>query len=207
MAFSETLLKLAHCLAGTFSNQQQALNNPTWFVHLKVWQYPVMVFGNHLGLFIEQVSVASGQSPYRQRLVELREDTNRLWLQYYGLKAPQTFCGAATAPERLAQLTRQDLVDLPDCQLWVTTHVTPSGAAMFKAEMQPGQLCSFEYQGARRFVSLGFELQPSANDRGQTLLLSQDKGVDPSTGQVLWGPRMGPFELWKQEDFSCQYRL
>ncbi|MEO0490514.1 MAG: CpcT/CpeT family chromophore lyase, partial [Cyanobacteria bacterium J06659_2] len=100
-----------------------------------------------------------------------------------------------------------DLTDLPDCQLWITPSITLSGETNFKATMRTGQLCSFEYQGERRFVSLGFEVRKSLNSYGQTLLLSQDKGIDPTTGQVLWGPRMGPFELWKQQDFSSQYGL
>ena len=207
MAFSQNLLTLAHCLAGTFNNQRQAFDNPTWFVHLKVWQYPVTVFGNNLGLFIEQISVAANQPPYRQRLIELREDADQIWMQYYGLKSPQTFCGAATEPERLAQLTHQDLIVLPDCQLWVKSGYLPSGEKTFTAEMRPGQLCSFEYQGKRSFVSLGFEIRHPAETNGKILLLSRDRGIEPTTGQVLWGPRMGPFELWKQDDFSSQYQI
>ncbi|MEM6590592.1 MAG: chromophore lyase CpcT/CpeT [Cyanobacteria bacterium P01_C01_bin.73] len=240
MTISKSLLFLAHSLAGCFENHQQALQNPAWFVHLKLWQYPVAVFGDRLGLFIEQVSVASGNPPYRQRLIELYEQQGAIWAQYYGLRSPQAFCGGATEPDRLKQLTPDDLIYLPTCKLKVTppktslqnlplvmdrigtSQKTVDSKAVgsetigprtidpqtvsFQAEMQPGQLGSFEYQGQTRYLRLKFELKHRFTP-AQTIFYMEDQGIEPETNKVLWGPRMGPFELVKQADFSHQYHL
>ena len=42
--FSPHLTALATYLAGEFSNQQQALGQPAWYVNLRLWIRPVPIF-------------------------------------------------------------------------------------------------------------------------------------------------------------------
>lgn len=41
MTHSQTLITLAQWLAGEFENRSQALDQPAWFVHLRLWHRPL----------------------------------------------------------------------------------------------------------------------------------------------------------------------
>ncbi|HEY9763406.1 MAG TPA: chromophore lyase CpcT/CpeT [Trichocoleus sp.] len=202
---SPQLLTLAEALAGEFDNREQSLADPTWYVHLRVWHRPVALFlEDSVTFFVEQVSVASNQPPYRQRLLRLQAQEAGLSGQYYGLKDPVKFRGGAIAPELLAVLTEADLITLPTCKLAIEVHSLPNQQYRFQAALPPGTLCSFEAEGTSRYVSLGFEIGPTSSTNNPALELRiHDKGVDPATGKGLWGALMGPFCLHKVTDFSA----
>ncbi|MDJ0689048.1 MAG: CpcT/CpeT family chromophore lyase [Xenococcaceae cyanobacterium MO_188.B32] len=44
MTLSPQLIALGTYLAGEFDNQQQALAEPAWYVHLRLWKRPVPLF-------------------------------------------------------------------------------------------------------------------------------------------------------------------
>jgi hypothetical protein len=44
MSFSPELTALAEYLAGEFDNSSQAIADPAWYVHLRMWQRPVSLF-------------------------------------------------------------------------------------------------------------------------------------------------------------------
>lgn len=44
MNFSPQLTALATYLAGEFSNQPQAIEQPAWYVNLRLWIRPVPIF-------------------------------------------------------------------------------------------------------------------------------------------------------------------
>jgi hypothetical protein len=67
--------------------------------------------------------------------------------------------------------------------------------AGFKAQMNPEARCCFQYQEQTRQVVLGFEAD-------EQRFLSYDRGVDPETGQGLWGALMGPYEFQKIQNFA-----
>jgi hypothetical protein len=208
---------LSNYLAGEFENRQQALDEPIWYVHLRVWQRPTPLFAeDSCTLFLEQASLAAQQPPYRQRILRLFEQGSQLWGQYYALREPQAWQGGGLQPELLRSLTPDDLQLLPTCNVSIEATPTADGYR-FQATPSPNTLCSFEYQGQTRYVQLGFEVAPLApNSPGanaqrpmavQTELLTYDKGIDPATGQGLWGALMGPFRLIKQTDFQTDWTL
>ena len=43
MTISPELIALAQYMAGEFDNREQALAEPTWYVHLRMWQRPLPV--------------------------------------------------------------------------------------------------------------------------------------------------------------------
>lgn len=196
MATHPLLSSLAATLAGEFDNKAQSMADPTWFLHLRVWNRPLpkTVFADGYGFFIEQISVASGAAPYRQRILHLTAKGDGLWGQYYGLKDPQVWQGSATQPDRLADLTGNDLIDLPTCGLAITWD---SASAQYIARLPENSLCRITYQGQDSYISLGFDLAP-AGPGGTPKLSVYDHGVDPTTGKMTWGPRMGPFQLQRQ---------
>lgn len=218
MAVSLQLLTLGRYLAGEFDNQQQSLNDPAWYVHLKVWYRPVRLFvEDSLTFFLEQVSVASGQPPYRQRVLRLQERQGQLIGQFYGLRAPLKFRGGgmlgdpsagATAADVLSSLTEAELTYLPTCCLTIECQSLgpdPLGCDQysFKGTLPADTLCAFEYNGNTGYVSLGFTIGSARSQASAPLELRvYDKGIDPATGKGLWGALMGPFCLLKQVDFS-----
>lgn len=188
----QPLLQLAQWLAGEFDNQSQSQQQPVWFVHLRLWHRPLpfRIQGN-LALFAEQSNALYLDQPYRQRVIVLQEsEHSRLQAQYLAFKRPDRFQGAGANRDRLSTLTPDDLEPLPGC--WLT--ITQKNAA-FLGQPEPDAKCYFQYEGQTRQVVLGFEL-------GEGWFHSFDRGVNPETGQALWGALMGAYEFTKFHSFA-----
>jgi hypothetical protein len=193
MSDSQNLTTLAQWLAGEFDNRQQAFDQPAWFVHLRLWQRPLRQrFQGNLALFAEQANALYLNQPYRQRVIVLSENGDRLQAQYLALKHPDPFRGAGADADLLNKLKVSDLEPLRGCVLTITRQDNT-----FKAQPLPETRCCFEYEGKTRHVVLGFNVN-------QNSFTSYDRGVDPKTGQALWRALMGPYEFSKCEDFAVE---
>ena len=197
-----SLLTLATYLAGEFDNSQQAIAEPAWFVHLRLWHRPVNLFADDepsLTLFAEQANVLYLDKPYRQRLLRImpapKDSQAILRVQYYSFVDPGAVSGAGQNPNQLQSLTLDQVNLLPGCILLVNQ---PQPSA-FVAAPPTNTACFFEYNGEMRQVSLGFEA--SAKE-----FLSHDKGIDPETGKALWGAILGAYRFSKRQDFSSELR-
>ena len=196
------LNQLATALAGEFDNRQQALADPVWYLHLRLWYRPLPkgLFADGYGFFIEQISVASGQPPYRQRILHLTLKDTQPWGQFYALADPSAYVGSATEPDRLTGLTRGALIDLPTCALEIQFLPT---TATFQARLPGDSLCRFTVNGVTTCVRLLLDIGPESLAANSPMVLQMgDRGVDPDTGQATWGPLMGPFRLVKQRAFA-----
>ncbi len=199
------LSTLANYLIGEFENQAQAAAEPTWYVHLKLWQrlVPGLSTERVHTLFLEQASVAANKPPYRQRILQLSDRAGALYAQYFALAQPAKFVGAGAQPQRLEELSADDLVSLPNSEAPIQYEPLGTNGYQFRAALPDGQLCSFEYGSQRRYVYLGFDVaplkiephRPEATEKIE--LLIYDKGIDPDTGRGLWGSLMGPFRMMK----------
>lgn len=205
MALAPQLLTLADYLAGEFDNQEQAIAEPAWFVHVRIWHRPLSLLpDDSLTLFAEQASIVNLNNPYRQRLMRLQvasADPQTLQVQYYSFKDPEAVAGAGQKPELLNSLTLEQVELLPGCVLTVTSQDQDGNSTCsekpqrFMASPLPDTQCSFIYQGETRYVSLGFEAS-------STEFLSYDKGIEPTTGKALWGAIMGPYCYTKRENYN-----
>ncbi len=195
-------------LSGEFENRAQAQSDPAWYVHLKLWQRPVAQLSNAhtCTLFLEQASIKANKPPYRQRILQLSDHSGVLIGQYFALAQPSKFLGAGDRPELLNAMTAADLVSLPDSEAPINYQPLAGGGYQFQAALPEGKLCSFEYDGQRRYVYLGFDVAPAPAGRygpqetgSQELieLLTYDKGIAPDTSRGLWGALMGPFRMLK----------
>ncbi|TVR08845.1 MAG: hypothetical protein EA395_10765 [Phormidium sp. GEM2.Bin31] len=189
MSSTSSLKPFAQALAGVFDNQQQAQDNPTWFVPTRVWQYPLsQQIDGHYAIFVEQAPLLKLEQPYRQRLMLLSHpDGMPLQVVYRAFRHPQAIAGAAQEPERLQSLKSQDFLELPGCGLEVIQQ-----GDRFLANPPQGAKCCFDDQGTTRQVELGFDLTPD-------YLYRRDRGVDPDSGQGLWGALMGAYEYRKHQ--------
>lgn len=203
MALSSELIALAEYMAGEFENREQALAEPAWYVHLRLWQrpLPVRLFSEpSITLFAEQASILNLDKPYRPRIVQLRHSPNAagvLEAQYYMLRDIAAFQGAGSNPDLLGKLTSEQIQLLPSCKLSVTVKDLGTKGYRFRASLPAGTPCCFAYEGQNYQVDLGFEAAAEE-------FLSYDKGISPTTGKAIWGALMGPFKFVKRQDFASE---
>ena len=187
---------LAQYLSGEFENRDQAIADPAWFVHLRLWHRPISLFSqDSITLFAEQANVINLNNPYRQRLMRLQVHGSDLNVQYYAFKDPSTIKTGGQHPELLQNLTEDQVELLPGCILHVTQNSDSFGVApstkRFVGSPPTDARCRFPYQGNTIQVSLGFEVSVDQ-------FLSYDKGIEPHTGKALWGALMGAYTYNKQ---------
>jgi len=201
---TSAVVTLAQWLSGEFSNQNQALKEPAWFVNLRLWHRPIPHrLDGHLAIFAEQANAIYPNQSYRQRIVTLQTQADSmqpLQAQYFGFKHPEQFKGAGINPELLKTLTLDDLEFLPGCVLEVT-----QTEQRFMGRARTGDRCQFHYQdktGQNKMgqVVLGFDVQADQ-------FWSYDKGVDPETEKPIWGALMGPYCFTKTQDFAADLPL
>lgn len=204
MDADQAFASLSRSLAGTFQNRDQALTDPAWYVHLRLWCYPTQLFAaDSTTFFIEQASAAFKQAPYRQRILRIRHKDESLTAEYYALKMPQSWQGAAQDPDRLKALQPDDLQSLINSQLPVA-QVSEEGATRFQARQRPEERCQFTVNGEIKLVELAFDaIAPQPASQIQPAFWMYDKGIDASTGKPTWGAIHGPFKLIKTQDFSA----
>ncbi|MCC5656722.1 chromophore lyase CpcT/CpeT [Nostoc sp. XA010] len=198
MNFSPQLIALGEYLAGEFDNQEQAIGEPIWYVHLRLWQRPINLFTeDSITLFAEQANVVNLDKPYRQRIMRLRQGSNdtSLEVQYYMPQDPGALIGAGNNPALLNTLTSEKLDLLPGCILTVTQETLAGDRYKFTATPLPETCCSFTYLGNSINVSLGFEATAAE-------FHSYDKGIEPATGKATWGAIMGPYRYTKRNQYS-----
>jgi hypothetical protein len=201
MPFSPELIALAHYLAGEFDNKEQALAEPAWYVHLRLWQRPVPLFTeDSFTLFAEQANIVNLDQPYRPRLMRLQEHHEQqgaLQVQYYMPKEPLALRCAGRNPALLKTLVPEQFDLLPGCRLTVTKQQL-AALYHFQATLQPGTRCCFTYRGNTQQVCLGFKATAEE-------FLSEDKGIDSTTGNATWEAILGPFRFHKRQDFTAEF--
>ncbi|MEA5551810.1 chromophore lyase CpcT/CpeT [Anabaena cylindrica UHCC 0172] len=195
MSLSPPLIALGHYLAGEFNNQEQAMAESVWYVHLRLWQRPVNLFPeDSITLFAEQANIVNLNQPYRQRIMRLQQGSESLQVQYYMPKDPTALKGAGKNPTLLNSLTSEQLELLPGCILSITEETLAPHLYRFRASPSPENICSFTYLGNKIQVSLGFEAT-------ETTFLSYDKGIDSESGKATWGAVLGPYRYTKVEAY------
>lgn len=199
MSFSPLLITLGKYIAGEFDNREQALAEPAWYVHLRMWQQPVNLFvEDSITLFAEQANIVNLDRPYRQRILRLmpgKDSNTSLQIQYYMPKNPSALSGAGRNPALLKTLTMEQLDLLPGCILIVTQQELAPNNFKFVATQPTETRCCFNYLGNTIQVSLGFEATAEE-------FYSHDKGIDSETGKATWGAILGPYRYTKREEYS-----
>ncbi|OUC12951.1 MAG: hypothetical protein B0A82_19565 [Alkalinema sp. CACIAM 70d] len=206
---SPELQKLAQYLLGEFDNREQAIADPIWYVHLRLWHLLTPLFSeNSITIFAEQANILQLEHPYRQRLLRLQippseQKSNgqppRIQVQYYGLKNPSQFKGAGQEPTKLQDITSDDVEFLPGCVLDIQPQAITDNSGVerpgYAAIAPEGSRCQFSYLdgGERKIghVALGFWV-------AESFFYSYDKGISPETGEPIWGALMGPYQFQRR---------
>ncbi len=190
-SISKEISTLASWMSGEFSNREQSLDQPVWFVNLVWWQRPIPfnVLGS-IAIFAEQANALILARPYRQRILQLVENDGKIQVKYWGFKDPVAWTGAGRDRDRLNQITINDIEPLAGCLLDVSF-----ANGRYKAEMPKDAKCCFQYLNESRQVVLGFEVSTDE-------FWSGDRGVEPETGTAIWGAIMDFYKFKKIHDFS-----
>jgi len=196
MNFSPQLIALANYLAGEFSNQSQAQEQPAWYVNLRLWIRPVPIFtADSITLFAEQANVLKLEQPYRPRILRIRQ-RETIEVEFYMFEDLSTAQGAGRNKNLIKQITPENIKFLPNCTLKVATEKLANGKYCFDTTPVTEEPCSVTYQRTTFQVFLGFK---ATADELQTY----DKGIDPQTGKGTWGALMGAYRFNKCQDFAA----
>lgn len=191
MTSSTDLKSLASLMAGDFSNQTQAYENPPFFAHIRVCMRPLppeILSGT--SLFLEQAYDFMLNKPYRLRVFKLSVVGDKIELENYKVREEEKFYGASRDRSKLANLSLEDLEKLPGCDMDVTWNGT-----CFVGKIKPGKACIVERKGKITYLDNSFEIN-------QEKLISYDRGLDPETDEQVWGSIAGPFHFKQTMSFA-----
>jgi hypothetical protein len=191
MTHSTDIKTLARWMAADFSNQEQAFANPPFFAHIRVCMRPLPeALLGRTSLFLEQAYDYAINSPYRLRVLKLSIVDDRLELQNYKVKEEAQWYGASREPQRLQDLTLEQLELMPGCDM----DVEWTGYS-FKGTVKPGKACIVVRKDRVTYLDNRFEI----SEKG---LVSVDRGLDPKTDELVWGSIAGPFEFSRRTSFA-----
>jgi hypothetical protein len=196
MTHSTDIPTLVRLMAGDFSNQAQAYENPPFFAHIRVCMRPLpFELLDGVSLFLEQAYDFMLHNPYRLRVLKFVEVNDLIEIEHYTIEPEADFHGAARQPEKLQQLTREHIVKMSGCTM--ITEWTGSG---FKGCVEPGKGCKVVRNGKNTYLDNSFEIE------GQKLI-SLDRGRDMETDEHLWGSIAGAFEFTQTVSFADEVQV
>ncbi|MGF1520922.1 MAG: chromophore lyase CpcT/CpeT [Leptolyngbyaceae cyanobacterium] len=196
MTHSTDITTLARWMAADFSNQQQAMDNPPLFAHIRVCMRPLPYeVLDGVGLYLEQAYDFMLKQPYRARAMKLFVVDNRIEIENFKVKDEESVYGAARDRALLNTLTRDRLEKSPGCNM----HVEWTGHS-FKGKVEPGKACMVVRKGQNTYLDNEFEISEDG-------LLSWDRGRDPETDEQLWGTLAGPFQFRRRMSFQDEVPL
>lgn len=191
MTDSTDIKTLAKWMAADFSNQAQAYANPPFFAHIRVCMRPLPYsLLNATSLFLEQAYDFMLNQPYRIRVFSIKFIDEKLELEHYKLKNEEEFYGASRNPQKLAELTLENLEKMNGCDM-TAEKINNS----FKGEIKPGKACIVVRKGQESYLDNSFEVTADK-------LISFDRGRDLVTDELLWGSIAGAFEFYPIQSFA-----
>ncbi|MDY6786099.1 MAG: chromophore lyase CpcT/CpeT [Cyanobacteriota bacterium] len=191
MTHATDIQTLARWMAADFSNQEQALENPPFFAHIRVCMRPLPTeLLDGASLFLEQAYDFMLNQPYRLRVLKLVLAGDRIELENYKVIDQEKFYGASRDLDRLQTLTADQLEKLPGCDMFVDWM-----GSCFKGYIKPGKACIVERKGKTTYLDNSFEIDPQK-------LISYDIGRDPETDELVWGSIAGPFHFVRRANFA-----
>ncbi|MCY7367113.1 MAG: chromophore lyase CpcT/CpeT [Chamaesiphon sp.] len=191
MTHSTDIPTLARWMAGDFSNQAQAFENPPFFAHIRVCMRPLpYALMDGVSLFLEQAYDFQLHNPYRLRVLKFVIVNDKIEIEHYTIEPEAEFHGAARKPELLHQLTRDKIIKMSGC-----TMVTEWTGSTFKGYVEPGKGCKVFRNGKDTYLDNSFEISPQQ-------LISLDRGLDMETDERVWGSIAGPFEFTQTVSFA-----
>lgn len=193
MTHSTDVKTLARWMAGDWSNQAQAYDNPPFFAHIRVCMRPLPPdLLSETSLFLEQAYDYALNQPYRVRVLKLAVVDDRIEIVNYRVGPQEEFYGASRDRQRLDKLTKDDLELMSGCDM----NVEWAGNS-FQGQIKPGKACMVERKGKMTYLDNSFEVS-------ENRLISLDRGRDPQTDELVWGSVAGAFHFERRTSFAAE---
>lgn len=190
------LLTLVRCMAGDFSNRQQAFDRPQEFSHIHVFWRPLpFEFFGGICMYSEQVYDYDLWRPYRQGVHRFIDQGDTIFVENFGLKDPIWFAGAGRDRAILQTITQESLEPRCGCGM-----VFRRDGDKFIGNVEPGKQCIIPKAGKQTYLVSEVAITAST-------WVSRDRGFDPETDEYVWGSEFGHFLFEKIQDFSDEIPL
>ena len=181
---------LACWMAGKFSNEKQAYENPKAYAHIHIYWRPLPYeFFEGIGFYSEQVYDYDLWSPYRQGVHRLVAGSEGIYIENYGLKDPLLYAGAARELDILKTITPDDIKRRENCGM-----IFWREGEMFRGAVE-GKNCLINRNGRETYLVSEVELTVKT-------WVSLDKGMDVNTHEQVWGSKAGPLRFEKRQSFA-----
>lgn len=191
MTHATDILTLTRWLAGDYSNQPQAFENPPFFAHIRVCMRPLPnALLDGLSIYVEQAYDLDVNAPYRVRVLKMVDRDGHIELENYAIADEAELHGASRDRDRLSSLTRDRLTLLPCCNFLVEWK-----DGKFTGSVEPGKRCMVTRKGQETYLDSTFELSEST-------FVSWDRGRNPIDDSHVWGSLAGPFQFEKRASFA-----
>ncbi|NEO63375.1 MAG: chorismate-binding protein [Moorea sp. SIO4G2] len=188
---TSNLLTLASWMAGDFSNQKQAIDNPQLYAHIHVFFRPLPFdFFSGIGFYSEQAYDYDLWSPYRQGVHRLIDKGDHTYIENYSLKDPILYAGAAREPDILKTITPDVIERRYNCSM-----IFWREGDMFRGSVEPGCQCFIQRNGRKTYLVSDVELT-------ETTWISLDQGMDVNTHEHVWGSAAGHLRFEKRQSFA-----
>lgn len=177
---------LAQWMAGTYTSEAQASNDPENYFNVRLVMTPIWTErSDGRWLYVEQAMASALDRPYRQRIYQVSREGNGFESTVYTLPGDAlAYAGAWQDPSRFDRLSPQMLAEREGCEIalkWDASSGSFTGSTL-------GNNCPSDLRGASYATS---EVTITANQ-----LTSWDRGFDASGNQV-WGAQLGGYQFVK----------
>ena len=190
------LRDLAEAMAGDFSNQKQAFADSRNYAHIRVFFRPLpWDFFSAIGFYSEQVYDYDLWTPYRQGVHRLVERGDDIYIENYSLNDAMVYAGAGHNRDILQTIS-------PDCiqRRYNCSMVFKRDGDILRGSVEPGNKCLIPKKGIETYLVSDVEIT-------QTTWVSWDRGINPTTGEQVWGSAKGPLKFEKRASFASELPL
>lgn len=184
------MLTLARCMAGDFSNYQQAFEDAKNFAHIRIFFRPLpFEFFQGIGFYSEQTYDYDLWRPYRQGVHRLVEQGEQIYIENYEVKDAYLYAGSGHNLDILRTLT-------PDCiqRRYNCSMIFRRDRDLFRGTVE-GNQCFIERDGKQTYLVSEVELT-------ENTWVSLDRGMDVNTHEQIWGSTHGPLRFEKRTSFA-----
>ena len=190
------LISLASVMAGDFSNQKQAQQDPKSYSHIRVFFRPLpWEFFNAIGFYSEQAQDYDLWTPYRQGVHRLIDRGDHIYIENYSLKDAMLYAGSGHNRDVLKTIT-------PDCieRRYNCSMVFRQEGDIFRGAVEPGNKCLINRDGRETYLVSDVEIT-------ENTWVSWDQGFDTTTNEKIWGSAKGHLKFAKRQSFADELPL
>lgn len=189
--YSDLMLSLARCMAGDFSNKQQATADPQNYAHIRVFFRPLPLnFFSGIGFYSEQFYNYDLWDPYRQGVHRFVDQGDQIYVENYQFKDAVPYAGAGRNSSILNSITPDVIERRLNCSM-----IFRQEGDIFKGGVEPGNNCLISRNGCQTYLVSEVEFT-------ENTFVGWDRGRHIDTHEHIWGSAIGPLKFEKIQSFA-----